>query len=121
MLQSYAKLRKFLSSLERDELQQMVLSPFNYRRYDLLIDMLCPFYSVSRALKDDTTTMSDLRTLFDAVIDEFPETANRLNSSAHIVLYSEFEKAIVKLQVGNVSGLSQDEALSISKLILHSS
>ena len=75
----------------------------------------------TKALQDGTTTMSDDTTLFEAVIDEFFENVNRLNSSAHIVLCSEFENAIVKLQRENVSGLIQEEAIAISKLILHRS
>ena len=81
--------------------------------------MLRPLDSVTKASQDDATTISDIRAIFNAVIDEFLETANRLNSRADIVLYTEFENAIVKLQRYNVSGLPQEEALAISKLIVH--
>ena len=96
-----------------------MLSHSDYRRFDSMIDMLRPLDSVTKASQDDTTAMSEVRAVFNAVIDEFLETANRLNSSADVVLYKEFENAIVKFQRYNVSGLPQDEALAISKLIVH--
>ena len=74
--------------------------------------MLRPLDSVNKALLDDTTTMGDVKTLFNAIIDEFHENANRFNSSAPIVLYLQFENAVV-------NRLYQDEAIAISKLIVH--
>ena len=63
--------------------------------------MLRPLDSVNKALLDGTTTMGDVKALFNAIIDEFHKNANRFNSSAPIVLYLQFENAIVKLYRDN--------------------
>ena len=62
--------------------------------------------------------MSNIRTLSDAIIDEYLGTMNRLKSSATIVLNPLFERTIVKLHGGNVSVLSREETISISRLVL---
>ena len=63
------------------------------------------------------TPASVVRTLFDAVIDKYPETATRLKSNADIVLNSDFENFIVKVQRDSMRGLSREESLSINCLI----
>ncbi len=62
--------------------------------------------------------MSDTRVLFDAVIEKYSNTTNRLTSSAGIVLCPNFESAIGKIQRKNASVLSREETMSVSTLLL---
>lgn len=64
---------------------------------------------MTKELQRDTTSLSDIQDLFDAVVKEFHETKNRLRSRARIILCPLFEHATVKIQEGNLSAVSTDE------------
>ena len=117
MLKSYLELREYLPQLNSIELENYLLSPEENSRTEALFETLRPLESVSKILQDDKPSVSDVRTLFDYVIDKYPETATRLKANADIVLNLDFENAIVKVQRDNIRGLSWEESLSISRLI----
>ncbi len=60
--------------------------------------------------------MSDSRALFDAVIETYSETSDKLSSTAGIVHSVAFENAIVKLQRGNSSSLLYEESEAVKSL-----
>lgn len=47
--------------------------------------------------------------MFDALINEYPETACRLSSTSHIVHSPLFDSAIVKIQSENIRALPREE------------
>lgn len=65
--------------------------------------------SVTKTLQRNSITLSEVRILFDAVISKFPETSRRLSSNAPIVTNPTLESALVRVQEGQISALSQVE------------
>ena len=51
-------------------------------------------------LQKSNICIAQARTLFDAVLEKFPETESRLSSAANIVHTPRFESALVKIQNG---------------------
>ena len=67
--------------------------------------------------QNDKLSLFEIRTLFDAVIEKFPQTASHLNANASIVVFANFESAIVKLFEGNAkSNLTDAEKTAIGDL-----
>lgn len=79
------------------------------------MELLKDLNSVTCKLQDDCTTISDVRKLFDAVIDKFPETSSRLKPDAEIVRDDAFEAAVLKIQEETAT-LSEDEKESVTHL-----
>lgn len=115
MVVRYTQIREFLPSLESEEIDLISLSPSENRRVDTILLELVPLESVNKKLQSDSTSVSDTRALFDATIEAFPDTTNKL-------LYcSTFESAVIKLQRGNSTAMSREEANSVKKLIIKES
>ena len=119
MLKRYVQIRQFLSCLNSDEIDALTLTSSENRRVESLILQLQPFESVTQALQDESLTVSDAQALFDAVIEKYPDTAERLTSSAEIVHCPNFESALVKIQRGNISALSREEKFCVYDLLIH--
>ena len=56
--------------------------------------------SVTKKLQDPKLTMSDVRLLFDFVVENFPEMSHYLSADAEIIQDPILERAIVKIQDG---------------------
>ena len=85
MLNRYVEIREFLPRLHSDVIHFLLLLSSESRHVDLIISNLAPLESVTKQLQRDSITVSNCRTLFDAVIENFPDTTNRLTSTADIV------------------------------------
>ena len=109
---------EYLPQLQSNEIDDILLSKVQDSRIDLLSARLGDIESVTKSLQGNITTLREVRILFDAVIDKFPETEYRLCADASIVHCVDFGAGIVKLQGGNVTALSREEknAISIFKL-----
>ena len=83
---------------------------------DSLLEELKDLESVSKTLQDDSTTMSDVRSLFDAVLESYPICEERLSPSAPIVLDKVFESALVQIQRGRSAELSPSQVRSVKHL-----
>eukprot|EP00171_Calliarthron_tuberculosum_P003101 IDg3101t1 len=116
MIVRYVRIREFLPNLESEEIDSLFLSPSENRRVDAFLQQLSPLESVTKMLQREETTVSDTRALFDAVINSFPGTINKLSSTADIVHCAAFESAIVNIQRGNAAALSRDESEAIRGL-----
>ena len=116
MLWRSTRIRKFLGDLESVEIDSLFLTLSENRRIDTLLGELEQLDSVTKALQNRKTFVSDVRALFDAVIDSYSEIMDRLTSSAAIVHCSAFESAIVKLQRREGDALSRKELSAISVL-----
>lgn len=109
MMKRYKQLSPFFSDIDSSEIVELALSPSELRTLDALLNKLKVFESVSKVLQKDRTSIGDVRAVFDAIIDEFPSTSNRLGSYSAIVHCPHFESALVKIQRGNESTLSREE------------
>eukprot|EP00171_Calliarthron_tuberculosum_P001888 IDg1888t1 len=118
MLRRYQRIRDCLQKLDSLDVDRLCLTSADNRRVDSLMCQLDDLESVTKALQDDSTTMSDVRGLFDAVIDRYPETACKLTSSASIVHNPIFENAVVKVQLENCNALSREERLAMKSFEL---
>lgn len=118
MLSRYVRLREFLPNLNCYEIDELSLSVAENRRVDMLLVQLEPLDEVTKLLQSESTTVSDARALFDAVIQKYPDTTSRLASSAKIVHCPNFESGIVKIQRKNCSALSREEKLSTKSLLV---
>lgn len=114
MMARYVELRGFLPQFDSMEVDEMSLSPQENRRVDTIMERLKDFESVTKALQKDDTSLSEVRAIFDEVIDKLPETDCRLSSTANIVHCVWFESAIVKIQRGNSNALSREEQFFVS-------
>ena len=113
MLRRYCQLQKYLPKLNSAEVDELQSTVSENRRVDALVTRLNDLDEVTKKLQCDSTTVSDVRDLFNAVIDVFPETAFRLSSTAEIVHGPVFESAVVELQRKNNCGLSREERISV--------
>ena len=109
----YVEIRKLLPALKSIETDDAELTPAEERRLDALLEQFEPLQSTTKALQNDCTTISKVRTLFNAVIESFPDTEKRLTSSATVFPCTVFEGAIVKLQRGNTCALSREESSAL--------
>lgn len=73
--------------------------------------------SVTKALQCEWTKPRGVRGLFDAVIEKYPETGEKLTQSAKIVHSTMFEGSIVKVQIGSSSSLSPEEKVLLRPFI----
>lgn len=93
MLKRYEQLQDHLSGLESMEFDELSLAPSHNRRIDRVIEDLEVFESVTKELQKDVRLISDVRALFDAVVDRFLSTTSRLGAWAEIVANPQFDSA----------------------------
>lgn len=53
--------------------------------------------------------MTDIRAIFDPVIDSFPHTESELSTYATIISSNPFQYVVVEVQLGNSVSLSREE------------
>ena len=120
LLERFVKIREYLGSLDSDDVDRICLTPTENRQVDTLPTKLRPLESITKHLQNESTTLSETRALFDAMIESYPDTAHRLSSNADIVHCTEFEAAIVKIQRGSSCVLSREESIAVSSLAVSS-
>lgn len=64
---------------------------------------------VTKAFQRESIIMSDVRAIFDAVIDCFPHTELKLSTSATIIFIAPLESAVLKVQLGKSAPISREE------------
>ena len=70
------------------------------------IKQIASLESATKALQKNNISVSDPLALFDAVTKKFPDTVDRLSSSAGIIDLIKFESGIVKIHRGNGVAMS---------------
>lgn len=120
MLMRYEELKEHIILLSSDELDDLRLTSAETRRFSILLQRLKDLDSVTKRLQQDSTTLADVRLIFDAVIENFPETSERLKPDATIVQSVTFEAAIVKVQLGYQAALDRQEKASIERFSVQS-
>lgn len=121
MLVRYLDIKDHLHKLNSVEVDILSLSTAEDRRVTELFERLKNLECITKRLQKDDTTMETVRDLFDCVIDDYPETANRLTSTADIVHSPCFESAVVKLQRKLGHTLTHEELDAVRKLEISTS
>ncbi|KAJ0391327.1 hypothetical protein ATCC90586_011927 [Pythium insidiosum] len=85
------------ASMERAQLQQLMLPPADVERAVNLNDQLRELDEVTKALQDPTLTMVGARSMFDAVVERYPSLNSRLGPRAAIVNNPALESGIEKI------------------------
>jgi hypothetical protein len=109
MLNRYTQIRDFLPLLEIDELDEKLLNNRQNRDVDSLIEELNDLNSVTLELQRDDITISEVRGIFDYVLEKYPMLYDKLSPCADIILDKHFETGIVKIQQGKVELLDTIE------------
>eukprot|EP00171_Calliarthron_tuberculosum_P004916 IDg4916t1 len=116
MLQRYIELRPFLSDIDLVSVDNKMPSARENRKIEDVLKVLGDLNSVSLCLQKESTSLADVRALFDTVIDDFPELEIRLGKNAEIVGCKEFESAVVLIQQGRQGSLSCAQKATVSTL-----
>lgn len=93
----YENIEGHFDDLKSDVVDDLRLSAVEKRRFASLMANLRNLESVTNTLQQDSTTVHDVRVMFDAVIEEYPQTHSKLAANASIVHSPIFESAIVKV------------------------
>ncbi len=116
MLRRYLSILEFLPDLDLEDHDVALLTTREERKVDALCSKYDQLDSMTKALQSDSVTCADVRAMFDAVIQEFPDVASRLSNTFRVVQNSVLETAIVKLQDNAEASLTSEEATSIENL-----
>jgi len=109
MLRRYKELEGFLPKLGSGEIDELMLTHLENVSVSHLLRDLNDIDSVTKAVQSRSTTISDVRALFDALIENFPIMEDYLKTDANIVHSSSFESGIVKFQTGKESDMTDGE------------
>eukprot|EP00171_Calliarthron_tuberculosum_P021824 IDg21824t1 len=116
MLKRYCEIREDIDRIDIEGIDEFIPD----RRERKTIDDLCVKFecldSVTKKLQADSTTMADVRALFDGVIKSFPDTHQRLSATARIIRDHSFESGVCKLQVRRYGDRNLDEVEATSCL-----
>jgi hypothetical protein len=94
----------------------LLLSPGENLQVGEIFKDLENFESVTKFLQLRTATMSEVRTLFDQLIADYPFFESLIGKNASIIKYPDFENALVKLQNGNFCDLTIEEKYNVKWL-----
>lgn len=118
MLVRYPGLKEHVYLLDSADVDPLSLNMEEDRCINAQFVHLKNLERITKCLQKDSTTMEKVRVLFDCVMIDFPESANRLSTNAAIVGSSVFEPATVKVQRGNATNLTHEECLAIRNFAL---
>ncbi len=96
MMPRFQRIKAFITELEIPDIDENVPNYHEQKHVDALCAKLQDLDSVNTALQGDSLTISEVRALFDEVIENFRHTETRLSSSVKIVRDPAFESGIVK-------------------------
>jgi hypothetical protein len=116
MLKRYQELKEFIPLIMMPEVADLMLSPRDDREIDFLLKKLHDFESVTKTLQKEDINLNDVRILFDGVIEEYPETLERLSENADIIHDALFESAVVKILNKKAAELSFPEKEKVCML-----
>lgn len=116
MFLCYDNIKDHLRDLQSEDVDDMFLTAAEDRRFDSFFQELKHLESVTMAVQSESTTVHDVRVLFDAVMEKYPETTTKLSSTANIIHSPVFETAIGKVQSGNEVIMSHEEKEALAAL-----
>ncbi|KAF0750418.1 hypothetical protein AaE_006722 [Aphanomyces astaci] len=116
MLKRYTEIKSFLGDLGDAEIDLLRLSPIEERAVDTLLAVLGDLTSITLALQDEECMLSDVRRIFDTVVEDYPDAVRRLGETADIVQYPTFESGVVKILSGHAFTLTDEEVSAVERL-----
>lgn len=119
MLRRYQLLKPFITAANGfdAEVVQMLLHPFQENTLDQLLAVLTSVLQCSKMLqKDEDVYLYHVRRFFDTLILQVPDFKTYLGPDAAFCQNPLFEKAIIKVQLGNERDLEQEKANTIHVL-----
>eukprot|EP00171_Calliarthron_tuberculosum_P021796 IDg21796t1 len=106
MMERYQQIKGFLPELGIEEIIDLMPAAREERALEKLLEKFKDFDSVTKTLQRDNISCSEVRALFDGMIDAYPSTKARLSANAKIVHSPNFESGLVKIQENRISQLS---------------
>lgn len=118
MLKRCIELRDFLCKLDDDDLEKLIPTVSQYRKIEKLSEKFSDLDSVTTVLQKESISLADARSLFETVLEEYPNMADRLSSTAKIIHDPTFESAICKILNKEFDRMSESERNSVRHLLL---
>ncbi len=115
MIVRHTQIREFFPKVEIESVTELLLNPWEDRNIDELVSKFEDLHSITKYLQGEHIKLSDVRVLFDEVIQMYAETQTRLGTNAAIVEYPEFETALVNIQLNRSLDMTESELLAVSK------
>lgn len=97
MLKRYQELSDFISKLDEVEIDELMPRQADNRRIESDTNELLKLLSVTWRTKENNGGMTNVRGLFDSVVDEFLVTSSRLSTMASTTHNPTFESSVVKI------------------------
>jgi hypothetical protein len=112
MLKRFFELKPFLDETDED-IARYIPSGNEIIRLQKLLEDMVQFESITKQLQDASCTLSDVREMFDTVIDAYSSMEHYLNSDAPIDHSPDFENGIIKVMNENIDELSNLETIQM--------
>ncbi|GMF19532.1 unnamed protein product [Phytophthora fragariaefolia] len=95
MVQRYIRIRSDIKKI--DAVEDLLPTGGKHRKLVALFEHLKKFNNVCKRLQRETTGMTEVRVMFDALIAEYPVMAEHLRATAKIVHTPAFETGVTKM------------------------
>ncbi len=117
-LKRYLRIKPDLSKVDIEDLVLLIPLSQEHKEIEELCQRLQRLDDVTKTLQSESCTISDARSLFDCVLEEYPNASDRLSTPAPFISCPDFESGICKILEGDVDGMSRDEVESMQCLKL---
>ena len=108
MIERYLKLYPFLDY--RDvELEEVLLNNAQHQEVEAFLPLFQRLHSITTELQRKDITLSEVRALFNDVLDDYPYAGRWLSPDGALVVCRDLEKGVVKVLTGAESDLSLEE------------
>lgn len=114
MAKRYLRIESKVKEIEAVE--ELVLTPSKRRLLDELMGHLKKFQSITKCLQRKGVSAKEVRLVFDAIIDDYPEMDEYLDSNANIVNNPDFENGLFKIMSKEIASMSSAEKRATSRL-----
>ena len=96
MLRCLIELKEYIPQLEIDDVDVLMPTITEIRKIEGLVSKLSQLHGVTKALHLVELNLSDSRTLFDTVLEDYPQLNTNLFRNANIVYDKIFERTVCK-------------------------
>ncbi|KAH9143603.1 hypothetical protein AeRB84_012396 [Aphanomyces euteiches] len=116
MVERYIEIKQHLREVQLNNVDIVLPTRQQDEVLSKLYGDLVALNKVTLDLQSESTRLRDVRACFDFLLDIYPEMASQISANGEIVQYPEFETAVVKVQMGNISALTPAERRSVAHL-----
>ena len=115
MCKRYLELEQFIEAMPLDD--SLYLSMREKRVLEKLTKHLKNFHDITKKLQERGILLPEVRNVFDAAIDDYPELEEKLGSRCKLVTNPEFESGIIKILEGEECNLTCLECTATKTLL----